>query len=611
MKILVIDSETSACDLLVRTLKSYFPEHEWLTAASYEEGYFTAQKTKDLDLVFADLKTNEAGGPSLTNLIESMYPNVCTYYLGNHGAETTFPRVRPGRVFSKPVNVREIVAAIQLAEQSRTPSKGDGVTNVLPEAGGAQDLEKLTRLIADEGFTGQLAQFQLHEIIQLCCLGQRTGRMSISKGSESGVIFFYDGQIVHSVCGDLEGEPAVERIVAWKSGQFTIADGIIAERRTIETDWNFLILESMRKLDEQAAEGPAPTAEVKVGGSVGPYQLAKEVSKSATEEVYIAHLHSTGLELTVCVLPPALNSNLAEVKRFVAEATTKSDLDDTAFLRVTKAVQTEGVYYYTVERVEATRLDELAPVDRHLTESQALDVLRTVGTAMAELRSVHRTHLPLTPRDVLLDSRGGVRLSNLASFRPEETVTVRAQLQTLTRAVRDAVSPATIRAGALKSILRRMEGTGPDRIQSWQGLKKAADSITSDALAVIGENSGGPESNTSYAVNLVPDHATFDILKLGIAAAIAGLLVGSIFWVTARPDHANARGGSGSLMAAEPSEQVEHFHTTTNVADTGLRVYDSVAEMVQSPANKVILAEIPIGELGGENTRPQTDPVNR
>ncbi|GEM_PF-2537739 len=427
MKILVIDSETSACDLLVRTLKSYFPEHEWLTAASYEEGYFTAQKTKDLDLVFADLKTNEAGGPSLTNLIESMYPTVCTYYLGNHGAETTFFRVRPGRVFSKPVNVREIVAAIQLAEQSRTLSKGNGGKTVLTEAGGAQDLEKLNRLIADEGFTGQLAQFQLHEIIQLCCLSQRTGSMSVSKGTQSGVIYFYEGQIVHSVCGDLEGEPAVERIVAWKSGQFTIADGIIAERRTIDTDWNFLILESMRKLDEQAAEGPAPKAEVKVGGSVGPYQFAKEVSKSATEEVYIAHLHSTGLELTVCVLPPALNSNLAEVKRFVAEATTKSDLDDTAFLRVTKAVQTEGVYYYTVERVEATRLDELAPVDRHLTESQALDVLRTVGPAMAELRSVHQTHLPLTPRDVLLDSRSGVRLSNLASFRPEETVTVRAQ----------------------------------------------------------------------------------------------------------------------------------------------------------------------------------------
>jgi len=162
-----------------------------------------------------------------------------------------------------------------------------------------------------------------------------------------------------------------------------------------------------------------------------------------------------------------------------------------------------------------------------------------------------------------------------------------------------------------------MEGTGPDRIQSWQGLKKAANSITSDALAGVGETSGGPESNTSYVVNLVPDHATLDILKLGIAAAMAGLLVGSIFWVTARPDHANARGGSGSLMAAEPSEQVEqveqveHFHAATNIADAGLRVYDSVAEMVKSPVDKAILTEIPIGELGGKNTRPQTEPVKR
>lgn len=167
MKILVIDSETSACDLLVRTLKSYFPKHEWLTATSYEEGFSVAQKTKDLDLVFADLKTNEAGGPSLANLIEGMYPNVYTYYLGNHGVETTFFRARPGRVFSKPVNVNEVVAAIQLAEQSIALAKGEGVKGVLPELDGVHDLENLNKLITNEGFSGQLAQFQLHEIIQL------------------------------------------------------------------------------------------------------------------------------------------------------------------------------------------------------------------------------------------------------------------------------------------------------------------------------------------------------------------------------------------------------------------------------------------------------------
>jgi len=584
MKILVIDSETSACDLLVRTLKSYFPEHEWLTAASYEEGYFAAQKTKDLDLVFADLKTNEAGGPSLANLIENMYPNVCAYYLGNHGAESTFFRVRPGRVFSKPVNVREIVAAIQLAEQSTAISIADGPIEVLPDSEGTRDLEKLNRLIADEGFTGQLAQFQLHEIIQLCCLGQRTGSMSVSKGSQSGVIYFYEGQIVHAVCGDLVGEPAVERIVAWKSGRFTIADGIIADRTTIQADWNFLILESMRKLDEQAAEGPAPKAEVKVGSSLGPYQLSREVSKTDTEEIYVANLHSTGLELTVCVLLPALNPNLAEVKQFVAEATTKSDLDDTAFLRVTKAVQTEGIYYYTIERVDATSLQELAPMDRHLTESQALDVLRTVGTAMSELRSVHQTHLPLTPRDVLLDARGGVRLSNLASFRPPESMNVRAQLQTLARAIREAISPATIQMGPLRSILRRLEGTDPDRIQSWQGLKKATDGICADASGAKTEASGHSGGNTSYAVNLIPDRSTFDVLKLGMAAAIAGLLCGSIFWVTARPDQASARENTGTLMAAEPRKQTEAVDArslATNPEEPTLRIYSTVAELVQ------------------------------
>ena len=85
-------------------------------------------------------------------------------------------------------------------------SKGDGVKKVLSESDGASDLAQLNRMITDEGFTGQLAQFQLHEIIQLCCLGQRTGSMSVSKGDQSGAIYFYEGQVVHAVCGDLEGE---------------------------------------------------------------------------------------------------------------------------------------------------------------------------------------------------------------------------------------------------------------------------------------------------------------------------------------------------------------------------------------------------------------------
>ena len=115
MKILLLDSEKGACELLVRTLQGFFPEHEWVTAFSYEEGRQFAARGERVDLVLADLKTNEAGGPSLAHLIEGMYPEVQTYFLGNYSAETTFFRARPGRTFAKPVNIHQVVAAIHLA----------------------------------------------------------------------------------------------------------------------------------------------------------------------------------------------------------------------------------------------------------------------------------------------------------------------------------------------------------------------------------------------------------------------------------------------------------------------------------------------------------------
>ena len=559
MRILVYDLDKSACQLLVRTLQSHFPEHEWLTAFSYEEGLALAQNADRLDLVFADLKTNEAAGPSLAHLIEGMFPSVQVYYLGIQTQETTFFRARAGRMFAKPVNINEVVAAIHFVEARLA---GDASTE---EATGS--IEKINRLITHEGFSGQIKQFHLHEIIQLCCLGQRTGRMSVSKGEESGAIYFYDGRILHAECGPVQGEDAVRSIVSWRAGQFAFVEGIIADRETIQSSWDFLLLETMQKLDEAAAEGLSAKAELREGQCFGPYQLIRQIAASPNEQIYEAQLSHTGLLVRLCVLPSALTSNSAAVRQFVAEATARSESDSPIFLRATKAAQTEGVYYYTLEHVTARALVEFG-ADRPLTEPQALEVLKSVARAMVELHAQHQLHHPLAPRDVLIDSRGQVRISNLASLRPDLSLSMSTQIEALGSAVQSALGPHGVRSAAIKTLLRRMQPNRPDQIVSWAGLRKAAEGISSQAVLHSASATDGSDDHTSFVVNLVPDHSSLGILKLGLAAGFAGLLLGSVFWGSGRPDHVRAREPlqPGSLMAAEIPEGVVRVATNAPVS---------------------------------------------
>jgi hypothetical protein len=227
-----------------------------------------------------------------------------------------------------------------------------------------------------------------------------------------------------------------------------------------------------------------------------------------------------------------------------------------------------------------------------LTESQVLEIIRTVARAMSELQSQHQLHNPLAPQDVLIDARGNIRLSNLASLRPDTRIPVQAQIESLGEALELAVGVAGIRAGVLKRLFRRIQRPGTDQISTWAGLRKAAEGISPNALA-SGELS---DEHTSFIVNLVPDRPTLGIFKISAAAAAAGVLVGTLVWGTGRLGSANARESNvpGSLLAAEitPTNQepasmvILDSGPLTNVPPAGPLVYGSIGQAFESTATE-------------------------
>ena len=98
---------------------------------------------------------------------------------------------------------------------------------------------------------GNLKELSLPTIIQLNCTERNTAEVSLKYQGEEGVICFAEGAIIHAVVGDLVGEEAVYELLAWPEGSFTVETGAVPRERTVRADWNRLLMEGMRRIDEK------------------------------------------------------------------------------------------------------------------------------------------------------------------------------------------------------------------------------------------------------------------------------------------------------------------------------------------------------------------------
>jgi hypothetical protein len=98
------------------------------------------------------------------------------------------------------------------------------------------------------GFGGTLTNTRLHDIIQLICIARATCHMQVRSGTHKGLICFKDGEIVHADTGGVEGERAFYDILSWELGVFECHERPV-ERETIEESWDFLLMESLRRVD--------------------------------------------------------------------------------------------------------------------------------------------------------------------------------------------------------------------------------------------------------------------------------------------------------------------------------------------------------------------------
>ncbi|MBA2585674.1 MAG: response regulator [Chthoniobacterales bacterium] len=117
-----------------------------------------------------------------------------------------------------------------------------------------------------EKFQGTLSDLHIADIIQLKCMsGSTSGLEFTGPCGEKARVYFEGGQVRHATAPGQEGITAFNEIVNWKGGKISEVSGFGDVPPTIDLDWQILLMEAVRKIDETRGTKDASTSTNSVG----------------------------------------------------------------------------------------------------------------------------------------------------------------------------------------------------------------------------------------------------------------------------------------------------------------------------------------------------------
>ncbi len=212
---------------------------EWeIETADGARDAFALLQNQPVDLAVLDLQMGVMDGVQMLALLNRGYPQVQKVIL------TGFP-----------------------SEQNRAACLTHGAELFLEKPKTAADwhhlhvaLSELLRVQPEAGFRGVMRRVGLPDVLQMECLARSSSVLEVMDHQQRGEIFVEAGRIIHAQVEGLQGEAAFNQLLSLNGGQFNLKPFEEPPARSIEGQWEFLLMEAARKKDEMAAE--------KAGGAV-------------------------------------------------------------------------------------------------------------------------------------------------------------------------------------------------------------------------------------------------------------------------------------------------------------------------------------------------------
>jgi predicted regulator of Ras-like GTPase activity (Roadblock/LC7/MglB family) len=91
---------------------------------------------------------------------------------------------------------------------------------------------------------GDLKDFRLHDLVQICCQHTDDVRLALSRGDTVGTVFFSGAAIVHAESLRGIGKAALFDLLGWESGAFDLEKDAPPPVRSIDQPWTSLLEEA-------------------------------------------------------------------------------------------------------------------------------------------------------------------------------------------------------------------------------------------------------------------------------------------------------------------------------------------------------------------------------
>lgn len=105
--------------------------------------------------------------------------------------------------------------------------------------------------------TGHLSDLSLSELIEFFCNQRKSGRLKVLYPQGAGYFYLQAGSVVDAHIGVLHGIEAVYYALTLPNAEFEFSADVEAKSRTINQPWTQVVLEGLRRLDENIAPSVA------------------------------------------------------------------------------------------------------------------------------------------------------------------------------------------------------------------------------------------------------------------------------------------------------------------------------------------------------------------
>ena len=113
-------------------------------------------------------------------------------------------------------------------------------------------LEQAQPAEAKGGVSGSLTEMSIPDLVQILAHGRKTGLLRLNSGQQRGEIHFVNGDLYNALCGKLRGDEAFFALLKFKDGSFALDPSFTATERVIQMTAEMLLLEGLRRYDEDS-----------------------------------------------------------------------------------------------------------------------------------------------------------------------------------------------------------------------------------------------------------------------------------------------------------------------------------------------------------------------